>query len=927
MSKHTSKRKSSAVLRSKVLRSLPQKLSIAGDDDRAYSADMEELIRERTEALEEFNRLLLQEISDRTKAEEALRQSETKYRIVADNAYNWEFWIEPEGSFVYISPSCKFITGWAAEDFIKDPELFMRIVHPDDLPCLQAHLQKVQEGLCSNSITFRIFRSDGRERWVSHVSQPVFDNDGIFLGTRGNNSDITERKQAEEALRANEERYRNLFENSPISIWEEDFSEVKKYIEDLKKAGVLDFRPYFDARPEELIELSSKVKVLDVNRKSVEFFNVEQKKDLLAGLPSFLKEDNSIKMFSNKIISLAEGNLNFTSEIPVCTDNGEEKILLLSLSVSPECAETWSRVLVSFLDITELKRTEEQLFRSKSEFEAIYRSLSDAVIFTDINRRVIMVNPAVSTMFCYSPEELIGKSAELLYAAKKDYLSMGRRRYNPGRAIDHTPFEVQYLRKDGTRFFAESVGGQVKDTRGNVMGYIGIHRDITERKKAEEYLIRAKEDLENRVMERTERLSKTNELLKLFAHTFQKKDYLEVLLNRLSEWAVSDCAGIRLLDENGNVPFIALRGFTKEFLDQEHCLSLKKDSCACARIINERPETAELPFITPAGSFVCNDTSQMPLKRDRGRRIIYCGTCVEHGFNSLAVVPIRHRRKVLGVIHFADKRKEIFTPPIIEFIESITPLVGEALYRFSVEEALVVSREQLRNLSAHLLAAREEERTKIAREIHDELGQTLTAASIELSRIKGKGKDFATAAKRIKSASRLIDTAVQDIQKICSDLRPRILDHLGLQAAIEWQSKSFFNRTGINCNLKLSASPRKLPDVVSFALFRIFQEALTNVARHSEATEISVSLGQKDKSLVLKIKDNGIGISQEQISGEKSFGILGIRERAHDLGGTITFTGSKTRGTTITVKIPLERGGTDVYHTYRRRSSDRPAGA
>ncbi len=242
-------------------------------------------------------------------------------------------------------------------------------------------------------------------------------------------------------------------------------------------------------------------------------------------------------------------------------------------------------------------------------------------------------------------------------------------------------------------------------------------------------------------------------------------------------------------------------------MDQERCLSPVKDSCVCTRIIAGKPEPAEASFMTPGGSFVCNDTSLLLPEIRKGRRPRYRRTCLEHGFASLSVVPIRYRDKVLGAIHLADRKAQNFSSYTIEFLESISPLIGEALYRFFIEESLVASREQLRNLSAHLQAAREEERIKVAREIHDELGQSLTAASLELSRIKGKEQLSGPVAGYIKSAAELIDTAVQDIQRICSELRPRLLDHLGLKAAVEWQAENFSRRTGINFNLQLDRWP------------------------------------------------------------------------------------------------------------------------
>jgi len=224
--------------------------------------------------------------------------------------------------------------------------------------------------------------------------------------------------------------------------------------------------------------------------------------------------------------------------------------------------------------------------------------------------------------------------------------------------------------------------------------------------------------------------------------------------------------------------------------------------------------------------------------------------------------------------------------------------------RKAIEEALSNSRRQSRELYLNLLDIREEERTSIARELHDELGQTLTALKMDASwfstRVAGKGK----LSERAESMSELVDTMIQSLKRILSDLRPSVLDHLGLSAAIDWQVKEFRRKTGIDCELDMNPSDIVLDKERSTALFRIFQEALTNVIRHAEATKVRVSLAKADKETILEIEDNGKGITREQIADPQSFGLVGIRERAHSLGGAAKVTASRTGGTTVAVSIP-----------------------
>lgn len=176
---------------------------------RAHS-ELELRVEQRTRELAEANELLRREASERQRVEEALRRSEMKYRTVADNNYDWEWWRDPEGKFVYISPSCRRITARAPEEFMVDSDLLLRIIHPEDRLSFIRHLDEEEERRTGGEIEFRILRPDGSERWLAHVCQPVFDELGHFLGRRGSNRDITDRKRAEESLRRSEQELRHL---------------------------------------------------------------------------------------------------------------------------------------------------------------------------------------------------------------------------------------------------------------------------------------------------------------------------------------------------------------------------------------------------------------------------------------------------------------------------------------------------------------------------------------------------------------------------------------------------------------------------------------------------------------------------------------------------------------------------------------------
>ena len=227
--------------------------------------------------------------------------------------------------------------------------------------------------------------------------------------------------------------------------------------------------------------------------------------------------------------------------------------------------------------------------------------------------------------------------------------------------------------------------------------------------------------------------------------------------------------------------------------------------------------------------------------------------------------------------------------------------------RKMAEEELRASREKLRHLNAHLQSVREKERTEIAREIHDEFGTILTALKIDLSWLEKRlTQEQSSLAEKTRNSLDLINAAIKAVQRISSELRPGILDHLGLASAVEWHVKEFGSRTGISCDISVDMDNNELDRDISTTIFRILQEALTNIARHSEATEVSVCLKQKEGVISLSVADNGKGILEDQLSAHDSFGLMGIKERVKHWLGDVTISSAHNKGTIISVSIPLE---------------------
>ncbi|MDX6403892.1 MAG: hypothetical protein QOH70_1347 [Blastocatellia bacterium] len=231
--------------------------------------------------------------------------------------------------------------------------------------------------------------------------------------------------------------------------------------------------------------------------------------------------------------------------------------------------------------------------------------------------------------------------------------------------------------------------------------------------------------------------------------------------------------------------------------------------------------------------------------------------------------------------------------------------------RQQAEEKLKETSEQLRALTASVQSAREEEATRIAREIHDELGSVLTSLKLDLASIRGEtvacasDTDLSRLREKLGTMMQLVDQTFDTVRRISSELRPSILDDLGLVAAIRWQGEQFEAQAGITCRYDIRLKDVELDRQQSTAIFRVFQEAMTNVVRHAKATRVDITLEKKDNDLVLTIRDDGRGITADEKSDRLSLGLLGMRERVNLIGGALDIAGVEGKGTVITVRVAI----------------------
>ncbi|MEW5960111.1 MAG: PAS domain S-box protein, partial [Chloroflexota bacterium] len=322
-----------------------------------------------------FGVSLIRDMTDRKRAQEALRESEERYRLIAENTADtiavFDLDLEP----VYISPAILKLRGYTVQE---------ALTHSLDQILTPASLQKATKAFVEQMaleasgkvdltrttlLELEEYCKDGSTIWVELSASFLRDNNlrptGILTVTR----DITARKQAEEALRESEARYKSLFEDSPISLWEEDFSQVKAYFDDLRASGITDFRAYFESQPEAVAYCARLIKVLDVNQATLTLLESSDKETLLAGLPKVLA-DKELSVFREEIITMAEGGQKFESEEEFHrTLRGEKRFVTIRTSVAPGYERSLGKVLVSLLDVTERKRAEEKIRQLNQELE------------------------------------------------------------------------------------------------------------------------------------------------------------------------------------------------------------------------------------------------------------------------------------------------------------------------------------------------------------------------------------------------------------------------------------------------------------------------------------------------------------------------------------------------------------------------------
>ena len=680
---------------------------------------------------------------------------------------------------------------------------------------------------------------------------PLLDDKGEVEFLVFSLQDVTEQKRAEDAFRK-EYNFRKAIENSMV-------------------AGVV------------VTDLSGKL--IYVNNAFCKMIGWSED-ELVGMVPPFAFWPPESAGIAEKIQqNLPRGKLVEGFELRLCRRNKERFDTLVSISPLSDTKGKTTGWVASFLDITERKRAEEALKAAHQYNRSLIEASLDPMVAISADGKVMDANRATELVTGVPREQIVGSDFSDYFVQPEKAREGYREVFSKGSVRDY-PLAIRHTSGSITNVLYNAA--VYRNEAGEVEGVFATARDVTE------------------LAEAHKRMEATNSLLNLFVRKSTRKEYLDSVIELIQPWSGCRCVGIRILNEKDYIPYESYVGFNREFWESENLLSVKYDQCACIRVVTGRPDPQDRPVMTPAGSFCCENTFEFLGNLSEEEKTRFRGACIKNGFRSVAVVPIRSREKILGAIHLADEGEDKLPLSHMEFIESMAPLIGESVNRFNLEEELKDSEGRLRHLSSQLLAVQENERRRIAVELHDSIGQMLTAIKFKIENIlQEKNKK-----KSLETLIPLVRETIEETRRIQMDLRPSTLDDLGVLATLDWFCREYqkiYSHIRIKKEIGLQENEVSAP--LKTAIYRLTQEALNNIAKHSKADLVLLSLQTMENRIELIIKDNGIGFSLEEILSsekpKKGLGLNSMRERTELSGGTFVIETTTGAGTTIRANWPL----------------------
>jgi PAS domain S-box-containing protein len=807
--------------------------------------------------------VLSEDITVRKRAEGALRASEERFRSLTELSSDWYWEQDRNFRFTYLSAGFQKVTG-VSPDAVLGRTRWEQPVYGISEERWRQHRQQLEARKRFSDLEYGFCLPGGERRWGRVSGEPVFDADGEFLGYRGVTIDLTERRLAEEMLHERERLLQGVLDALPVGVWIAD-------------------------RDGNIVHGNPAGRRIWAGERLVGVENYGEYKGWWAGTDRPIEPRDWALA---RAIERGETSIDELVDIQ-CFDGSRRTILNSAVPLRDDSGAVTGAIVVNE-DVTQRKLVEETV----ANIAAGMSAATGEAFFQSLVARL----GATLAMDCAFIGEVVDDGA----AAIRVIASSGSMSLKPGDSyrLADTPCENVVMR--GACIYEDNVDAQfprdvwlhdmgirsyagtpLRDSAGDVLGILTVvgSRPLANAEMTGGVLnivaARATSELER------SRNDTTIRMLMQASQRLHAVGAVQPLARRLAEAAV-DVSGAR----GARVALHASAGrFSSdgEYLEgawHDHPLDCGEPEA----LVGANP--GELVSCDGVASRRGERVTLVPLNASAGGLLGFIELIGTPGHGKL---PRVIRERLLGLVQIGALAAEKAL--------SMERVQG-------AEKHLRESESRLRALAARLQHMLEEERTRIAREIHDVLGQALTGLKLDVAWVKrAVPADRDDALEQIESIGKSLDTIVQTVRRIASDLRPGELDDLGLVAAIESAAQEFQSRTGIRCRARLPELDVRVDTDTATALFRICQELLTNVVRHARARHVSLSLETLDDSLVLTVADDGRGMSAEQQAGRRSLGLMGIRERTLMFGGSVAFDSAPGAGTRAVVRMPLAQPG------------------
>jgi len=534
----------------------------------------------------------------------------------------------------------------------------------------------------------------------------------------------------------------------------------------------------------------------------------------------------------------------------------------------------------------EREPAEQQYQSSRAYLQAVIDSLDDELMVIDRDLRITQVNKAVLKRHGSTKSKVIGQHCYQVSHGVTEPCQPPScpcpvtKVWETGKPVRVSHTHLYDTRGETQERDVDIVASPVRDSQGNITEVVELMRDVTETRR-----------LEQQIREAHQHLLALNAIASTLSTSLDLGTVLNSALDKVLELMKGDTGGILLLDEESQtLSYRVYRGLSEEFVKGIAGLRLGEGIAGKAAQLGE-------PI------YVDNISEDPRLTRS---------VVIKEGLRAFASVPLQSKNKVLGVMNITSHSIRRFTPEDIQLLNSIGNQIAIAIENARLYNE-VQRKEQLRGELLNLvISTQEEERKRIARGLHDETSQALTSLAVNLEAIIAILPSDADEAKaKLRGIQSLAAKTLDEIHKVIYELRPTLLDDLGLVAAVKWHAENYLEAAGIKVHLETAGPERRLPAQIETALFRIIQEATTNIARHADAESTSISLEFNETCIAVHIEDDGKGFDLNEVmrsrDGERGLGLLSMEERAELLGGHLSIKSRPGLGTQITVKIPIEQ--------------------